>query len=482
MLFVAGFTSCSDWLEVDPMSEVKADELLKNEKGFRDLLNGCYLQMGAPALYGRELTYGIVDVLGQTWNISAGNNPNAEKIRKYNYNRLDNASGMNAIDLFWTGLYNTIVNVDYLLEQIEGKQNLFVPLDYELIKGEALGLRAYLHFDLLRLYGRSFKSGPDKQSIPYVTQMGVTITPQSTVREVLGLVLKDLDAAMEILKDVDPICTGQTPSPTTDHWFQDRRYRKIRMNYDACLALKARVYLYMENYTEAFKAAESVVNTGRYSWVTSIEATSEEGNRDRLYWNELIFCLDVYNFANWTSVLAYVSAKPLAGYFQSAATQTVVFELGKEECKTDWRYVNLTEASGNIRYCSKYRQPGIDEASGETIRKNKLPMLRMSEMYYIMAECVKDSDPKAAIGYLNQVREHRGIKQDLPEDLTSEQIQEEIYKEYRKEFIAEGQIFFYYKRLNYSAIPGSNEAINDDVYCLPVPLLEEEIGERVDLN
>ena len=37
------------------------------------------------------------------------------------------------------------------------------------------------------------------------------------------------------------------------------------------------------------------------------------------------------------------------------------------------------------------------------------PVLRMSEAYYIAAECLKDSDPKRAIELLNTVRYNRGL-------------------------------------------------------------------------
>ena len=66
------------------------------------------------------------------------------------------------------------------------------------------------------------------------------------------------------------------------------------------------------------------------------------------------------------------------------------------------------------------------------------------------------------------VREYRGY---------ADEIQDEVGKEYRKEFLAEGQMFFYYKRLNASRIEGAGVSATN-VYVLPMPDTEIEFGER----
>ena len=107
-----------------------------------------------------------------------------------------------------------------------------------------------------------------------------------------------------------------------------------------------------------------------------------------------------------------------------------------------------------------------------------MPVLRKSEAYYIAAECLKDSNPKRAVELLNLVREARNLSlYPLPETLTANEIQEEVGKEYRKEFLAEGQMFYYYKRLNADRIEGAGVSATN-VYVLPMPDTEIEFGER----
>ncbi len=111
--------------------------------------------------------------------------------------------------------------------------------------------------------------------------------------------------------------------------------------------------------------------------------------------------------------------------------------------------------------------------------KNFMPVLRWSEMYYIAAEASLNTDSRQAVRYLNTVRNNRYLDFDpLDENLPVTQIQNEIYKEYRKELVGEGQLFYYYKRLNFASIPGSAVSGSDDIYVLPMPENEVEFGNR----
>lgn len=100
-------------------------------------------------------------------------------------------------------------------------------------------------------------------------------------------------------------------------------------------------------------------------------------------------------------------------------------------------------------------------------------------MYYIAAEALVSKDSIAqAVAYLNEVRTNRNISNPLQENLSAADVQNEIYKEYRKEMVGEGQLFFYYKRMGYTSIPGSAVSASDNVYVLPMPDNEIEFGNR----
>ncbi|MFR7810217.1 MAG: RagB/SusD family nutrient uptake outer membrane protein [Butyricimonas faecihominis] len=74
-----------------------------------------------------------------------------------------------------------------------------------LVEGEALALRAFLHFDLLRGFAPSYKMGANDPGIPYVKEATNQVVMRSTVAATLDLILGDLKKAQELLRPVDPI-------------------------------------------------------------------------------------------------------------------------------------------------------------------------------------------------------------------------------------------------------------------------------------
>ena len=63
VLFTA--TSCKKWLDVQPRTKIKSEELLKSEQGYKDALIGAYTLMTPESLYGRELSFGFFDALSK---------------------------------------------------------------------------------------------------------------------------------------------------------------------------------------------------------------------------------------------------------------------------------------------------------------------------------------------------------------------------------------------------------------------------------
>ena len=65
-------TSCEDWFDITPKSELKADDFFETEQGMRDALIGIYATMADEKLYGGLMTMTYMDVLGQYYS-SIGN-------------------------------------------------------------------------------------------------------------------------------------------------------------------------------------------------------------------------------------------------------------------------------------------------------------------------------------------------------------------------------------------------------------------------
>ena len=102
---------------------------------------------------------------------------------------------------------------------------------------------------------------------------------------------------------------------------------------------------------------------------------------------------------------------------------------------------------------------------------NLIPVLRLSEMYYIISECrYNTSDATNAQLYLQKVRD--AYKADN-RTVDMNRYQKELTLEMKKEYLTEGQLFFFYKRLNIS-IENGGETVNvGNKFILPIPEKED---------
>ena len=82
------------------------------------------------------------------------------------------------------------------------------------MKGEALGLRAFLHFDLLRMFGPVFAMEPQGKAIPYRTVFSNEPTPVLPATEVVDACLADLHQADSLLWEADQISLFMTSMQT----------------------------------------------------------------------------------------------------------------------------------------------------------------------------------------------------------------------------------------------------------------------------
>lgn len=151
--------SCSNWLDVKPKSEVESDLFVEDEDGFKSALTGVYGRMCGENLYGRELTFDLLEELAQRYDAGQKYASLTEeaRLRMYDYKN-DYTEGVSSkvrLSNIWNDMYRDIVNINNLLMNLDkqGKDIITTPNYFEVMKGEALGLRAFHYFDLLRMWG-----------------------------------------------------------------------------------------------------------------------------------------------------------------------------------------------------------------------------------------------------------------------------------------------------------------------------------------
>ena len=481
IITILSLSSCKKWLDVKPESQVSEEELFKTEAGFQESLNGVYNRCIQQDLYGGELTFGFPEVLAQNYTIGNATG-NLSYLQTYLFNYKDQIF-ISRKDNAWKGLYNAITNCNLILENLDKHKEVLSAYNYTLIKGEALALRGYLHFDVLRLFAPSYVSNASAKAIPYIIKFSNKVTPLSTVTEALTKMTEDLNSAKELLRTTDSILSPgytigypgektQTEDASRILFLQNRRHR---MNYYAVCGTLARVYQYMDKKAEALSNALEVINAKKFPWTQTADFINPDPEIvDRIMYPELVFGWASENAASLVKGL--FTAGTTAFYIEQNACNTL-YETGGVGAEDNRfkQWFKLVSQQNNFHYLlNKYLRE-------EEINRHPLvaPAIRLSELYYIAAECTWDADQAKALGYLNMVRGKRGINSTLVTS-SKEQFIKELLKEARKEWYAEGQIFYMYKRLNQSIVGQAGNFIpaSDKVFVLPLPDDEIEFGQR----
>lgn len=430
-------TGCNKYLDVQPTDKFLQFQVFSNESGVKNALNGVYLGMASTSLYGGNLTMGAIEVMAQRYNLAAFGH-NWAQFGNYNYN---DARVEMTLDVIWSESYKQILNLNLFIQQLNNSPLVMSEEKTRLVKGEAYGLRAMLHLDMLRLFGPVYQNSPQALSIPYYTRPQAQSNQALPASEAIAKVLADLDTAVALLVN-DPIITEgkQTISAVGDpDVFY--KYRNMHMNYYAVRALQARANLYAGNKDEALTHALHVINeAGKwFTWTNNGEAITP-AYTDRKFTPEVIFGVhnaDIYN--QYNALFRYeLSANNLLTTHRQRLSS--IFQ------PSDYRYISWFRVppTGSSDLAFFKFESAIADA--EDFRRFFQPLIRISEMYYIASEA--HADPVEGLTLLNTVLGKRGLP-DLP---PTANLKTEIQNEYIREFYGEGQLFFYYKRNGLSSI------------------------------
>lgn len=480
-------TSCESWLDETSNSEIREEDHFSTEVGFRQSLIGCYINMTDESLYGKELSWGMVETLGrqfQPYTTSASSSN--YYIQNYNYKH---STTVARVENIWAKAYNVIANANAALAVIDEKETMMNPTNYSVIKGEFLAIRAYMHFELMRLYGYGNWAGRKaeidaKYAVPYVKSVSKNPTDQVKTSEFFKLLIADLEEAAKYLAE-DPV-TGKHEwshyEELNEDGFYD--YRNLHLNYYAVKALQARVYLWegsADSKAKALAAATEVIDDYYTNAASAGTVVRWMGDTDFNSYPALalehIFGLNINaeRFNNLTAAYlktALADTDDDAYYLTNADTYAIY-----ENSNTDYRFTKLLQ-SQLTGIMVGFLPLKLHQTSGaQQLFSYRIPLMRMPEMYYIAAEChLANNDVEAALDLLTVVRNQRGVYEELDATMSVEQAMEEIKKEYHKEFLLEGVMFYYYKRTGADELPNMETPMTDAEYVLPYPEFELQNG------
>lgn len=310
---------------------------------------------------------------------------------------------------WWSTSYNQIYSANAVYEGVKASTKLSQN-DKNQLMGEALFVRALVHFYLVNLFG----------DVPYITitnyeqNQSVHRMPTATV---YSNIIADLEAAQGLL-------------PAS--YFGGLR---IRPNKFVATALLARVYLYNENWAEAANAASAVLNeTGTYTLESDLDAAFLKDSESTIW--QLVPQVEGRNTDEGANFIFTAGPPPFVALRNELLT---AFETGDLR-KGHW-IKSMNNGSDTWYHAYKYKEQAF---TGVT--KEYSIVFRLSEQYLIRAEArAQQGDLIGAKDDLNVIRNLADLSNTTA--VSQQDILEAIQRERRMEFFTEnGHRFFDLKR------------------------------------
>ena len=130
----SSLTSCSDWLDVSPKTEVREGDLFSSEAGYRNAMSGVYILLGQKPLYGVQASMFVPEFLAHTWaSPSERTDPSAFYLAKNDYT---NSNVETTLDDLWSNYYTAIAQINNILTNLQGSSVSFSGTQRQMMEGE----------------------------------------------------------------------------------------------------------------------------------------------------------------------------------------------------------------------------------------------------------------------------------------------------------------------------------------------------------
>lgn len=480
------FSACSDYLDVTPSDKQTADQLFAAKAGYYAAANGIYNDLASETLYGRQMSWEAIELIGQRYVAPSGNTI-FQNLSAGNFTSQYASAVLKSI---WKKSYELILASNLLMDRIDNHaQGLLTQQEADLMKGEMLAVRAFLHLDMLRLFGPCIPQNPKALAIPYNESADIAIYSLLPADEVIAKIIRDLDAAETLLAN-DPVITeGPLASEGENDESVQLRYRQYRFNYYTVIALKARAYLWGEDKPNALIQAKRLIEdpvvAKHFPAVDPNRLLANATNPDRVFSSEVL--TGVYVKTRDLLASSYLSSSANANQqLQPHATfvSAVLFNhlLLRTNETVDYRFQSQWEAAGGSargHVLTKYNaidKPDPTDEDSEYFYAKMIPLVKLQEMYYIAAECEPEGVDQ--LKWYDAARERRGCQplvksyltlamgpamSQLPPEELEQLVQmytpmlmpqiEPLFPmflngEYLREFMGEGQSYYRFKRVD----------------------------------
>lgn len=420
-----------DFLEITPETALSSANFFTKESDFQQAVNGAYAPLRSivndrawllgemhsdNTYYFRNILFGATE---QAENIADFSIPTANGITTnthvLNQYRLD---------------YQIIARANQILTTIDKVD--FSASSKDNLKGQALFLRAYAYFELVRYFGKV------PLHLTPVTGRSDAALPLSSTDSIYMQIVKDADAASKMLLPKSKQEAGRATS-------------------GAAKTLLANVYIVQKKWADAEKLLTEVVTNDGYALMADYNdaftgTSTNKNNQESVFevqflegaagYNGTI----IYNFLprpitadELRPITGTSNPQGLSGEGNNAPTPDIIaaYEPGDKRKDASIAYVTLSSslrANKVYPYIKKFAKPhALHNNTG-----NNWPIYRYAEVLLFLAEALNEQGKVAeANRYLNMVRTRAGLQPSTATDL-----RDAIFRERRVELAFENKRWF----------------------------------------
>lgn len=405
IIFLSCLTGCDSFVDVDtPDSQLTGNSVFEDRNTANAAMADIYSKLRDSGvlsgqtlgtsytlgLYADELTYYSSATNPEFTNTMLGSSPVSASV--------------------WNESYKQIYGANAIIEGVHNAVSLAVN-DRNQFKGEALFVRALVHFYLTNMYG----------DIPYVTTTDYNVNrlvSRMPVEEVYQHIISDLNEAIDLLPE------------------EYISAERVRANRATAHALLARVYLYHGNWAEASNEASAVINNPLYNWETDLDNIFLKSSTTTIW--QFMPKLEGNNTDEGSLFIFLTGPPPLIALTTDFVTS---FEAGDQR-KEHW-IATVTSGTETWFHSYKYKQ---NSNTGSSLEYSVV--FRLAEQYLIRAEArAMQGELSIAKEDLNKIRHLAGLGD--TDAATATEIAVAVLNERRHELFTEyGHRFFDLKRTN----------------------------------
>ena len=460
VLFAGILTSCEDYLATTPYDSIDATAAFQTIQDLSDGANGVYGSISGQNIYS-------INAL-MTDELRRAPTNTGQGMQVYNHDIIPSEGTVSGA---WSNAYITLDRLNRVIEALDLVEASSVDEEAlkERIRGEMLGVRAYLHFDLYRIFV-DYDLDDAGLAVPYMTASNVGNPARDIKGDFHTLLLADINESINLLE--------------ASGYFSFNQF-----NYLAALGLKARVALYLKDWQTAIDTASEVINSGvsltgsdRYQelWSDALQQSD----------SEVLFKLPRLTSSDGTIALTERTGNE--DIFFYASNKVAGLYNQNEDVRYDVWFVNEGVDSNNrpaVRVYKYNQRPGQKNTAD-------IKMMRLSEMYLIRAEAYANlggaTNLSSAAADINELRSERLNNPAPVSYTTTEQAIANILEERQRELFIEGHRFFDLKRNNLPIERASGDidggttssglSADDHRFVWPIPQSEMFANENMVQN